>query len=101
MAFAFITEFPTQGDDRSTTNYDAVNEVLTSEDAPAGLILHYAGWDERAGVFRLVSIWDTHEQGQAYVDDKVMPAVRQVVGPDLGIPPSRDDSYELHNLVQP
>ena len=26
MAFAFITEFPIQADDRTTANYDAVND---------------------------------------------------------------------------
>jgi hypothetical protein len=101
MAFAFITEFPIQGDDRTTTNYDAVNERLTREEAPDGLILHYAGFDEEAGVFRVVNIWETQAQGQAYLDDKVMPAVRDVMGDGLGTPPSRQGSHELHHVAQP
>jgi hypothetical protein len=101
VAFAFITEFPIQGDDRTTTNYDAVNDRLTTEEVPAGLILHYAGFDEDAGVFRVVNIWDTEAQGQAYLEDKVMNAVREVMGDDMGAPPSRQGSYDLHHLAKP
>lgn len=101
MAVAFITEFPIQGDDRTTTNYDAINERLTNEEAPEGLILHYAGFDEEAGVFRAVNIWETQAQGQAYRDDKVMPTVREVLGEDMGTPPSRQGSYELHHVAKP
>lgn len=101
MAFAFITEFPIQGDDRTTTNYDAVNERLTDEEAPAGLVLHYAGFDEDAGVFRIVNIWETQAQGQAYLDNKVLPTVREVMGESMGAPPSRQGSHELHHVVKP
>ena len=101
MSFAFITEFPIQGDDRTTPTYDAVNDRLTGVDAPSGLILHYAGFDEDAGVFRIVNIWDTQAQGQSYLDDKVMPAVREVTGDEMGPPPSRQGSYELHHMVKP
>ena len=101
MAVAFITEFPIQGDDRTTTNYDAINERLTSVEAPEGLVLHYAGFDEEDGVFRIVNIWDTQAQGQAYLDDKVMPVVRDILGEDMGVPPSRQGSYELHHVAKP
>ena len=48
-----------------------------------------------------MNIWDTQAQGQAYLDDKVMPAVREVTGDDMGPPPSRQGSYELHHVVKP
>jgi hypothetical protein len=35
--------------------------------------IHFAGFDEDAGVFRIVNIWETREQGQAYRDEHVMP----------------------------
>lgn len=101
MAFAFITEFPIQGDDRTTTNYDAVDDRLTHEEAPAGLILHYAGFDVDARVFRVVNVWDTQAQGQTYLDDKVMPAVHEIMGENVGAPPSRQGSYELHHVAKP
>ena len=36
MPFAFVTEFPIAGADRSTTNYDAINDRLAHEQAPQG-----------------------------------------------------------------
>ena len=101
MAFVFIREFPVQGNDRSTRNYDAINERLVHTKAPDGLILHYAGFDEDAGVFRIVNIWDTREQGKAYDENQVMPAVRDVVGEDMGQRPLREAVYELHHVAKP
>ena len=104
MAVCFITEFPIQGDDRSTTNYDAVNEKLTNNKAaPEGLIIHYAGFDEDAGVFRITNVWQTKEQGQTYHDNNVMDAVRDVFGgePDPSRAPTRDSTYELHHVALP
>ena len=101
MAYAFVNEFPIQGDDRTTTNYDAVNDLLAHEQAPEGLIAHFAGFDEEAGVFRVVNLWDTQEQGQRYLDERVLPAARQVMGEEGGTPPTRMGSYELHHLLMP
>jgi len=102
VAVAFVQEFEIRGDDRSTSNYDAVNERLTHHiDAPDGLVIHYAGFDEDAGVFRIVNVWETREQGQAYHDDRVMPAVREVIGEGQGRPPDRETVYELHHVAMP
>lgn len=102
MAVAFIEEFPIEGPDRTTSNYDAVNEKLVHADAPDGLIIHYAGFDEDASVFRIVTLWQTREQGEAYSENKVMAAVREVLGDRVGQrPPTREISYELHNVVTP
>jgi hypothetical protein len=103
MAVVFIQEFPIEPNgDRSTTNYDAVNARLTmGEQAPAGLLIHTAGFDEEAGVFRILNVWETQAQGQAYFDDHVMPAVNEVLGEGGGIPPARQGFYELHHTVAP
>ena len=101
MAFAFVTEFPIEGSDRSTTNYDAINDRLAHEQAPDGLVVHFAGFDEEAGVFRVVNIWDTREQGQDYLENRILPAVREVLGEGGGREPSRQGSYELHHLLDP
>jgi hypothetical protein len=100
MAVAFVQEFKIEGDDRTTTNYDAVNERLTQEDAPAGLLIHFAGFDEDAGVFRIVNVWETRQQGQQYLDKKVLPTVREVL-PGGGRPPERETAYELHHVAKP
>ncbi len=101
MAVAFIQEFPIEpGGDRSTSNYDAVNERLTEDqEAPPGLILHFAGFDEDDGVFRIVNVWETEEQGRRYLDDRVMPAVREVIGESGGRAPTRDGFYTLHHVA--
>jgi hypothetical protein len=79
MAVAFIQEFAISG--RGTANYDAVNKRLTkNQPAREGLLIHFAGFDDEDGVFRIVNVWETREQGQAYLDEHVMPAVRAVLG---------------------
>ena len=51
MAYAHITEFES-GDDRSTRNYDALNDRVLTEGYPGGLIYHCAGFDDN-GIFRI------------------------------------------------
>ena len=60
MAIAFIQEFTIQ--DRSTTNYDAISERLRAGPAAEGLILHTAGFDDDAGVFRVFDVWETRSR---------------------------------------
>jgi hypothetical protein len=100
MAIAFVQEFKIEADDRSTNNYDAINERLTQEEAPDGLLIHFAGFDEEAGVFRVVNVWETREQGQRYLDEKIVPTVREVV-PGGGRSPDRETVYELHHVAKP
>ncbi len=103
MAVAYIQEFPVDpGGDRSTANYDAVAQRLRADtDPPEGLIVHTAGFDEDAGVFRIFDVWQTRDQGQVFIDERIMPAVREVIGDDLsgGAPPSRETWYELHEVI--
>lgn len=100
MAVAFIQEFAIT-DDRGTANYDKVNERLAeNQPAPEGLLIHFAGFDDEDGVFRVVNVWETREQGQTYFDEHVMPAVRAVLGgAPSGAPPTRQGFYELHHVT--
>ena len=69
MPYLVLQEFKMDGDDRSTTNYDAVSEHIgMATNPPDGMIIHTAGWDER-------------------------PVSSESSSPD------RDGSYELHNLI--
>jgi hypothetical protein len=102
MAVAFVQEFTIEGDDRSTTNYDRINERLAHDrPAPEGLLIHYAGFDDDAGVFRIVNVWETEEQGQAYHDEQVVPAVRELIPEGSGAPPARQTTYELYHVAKP
>ena len=77
MAVAYIQEFPITN--RSTENYDFVAEKIG--DGPFdGLIAHTAGFDDEAGVFRILDIWESQEHAQRFLDEHVQPLVDQ--GPD-------------------
>ena len=96
MAIAFVQEFTIQ--DRSTTNYDAISERVRGGPPAEGLIIHTAGFDDDAGVFRVFDVWETREQGEAF-EARVMEIVGEIVPP--GTPaPVRAASYELHDLVK-
>jgi hypothetical protein len=100
MAVAFVQEFAIEGDDRSTTNYDAISERLDARnDPPAGAIFHTAGFDEEAGVFRIFDVWESREQAERFVTERVMPLVAEVAG-DAAAAPQRQYFYELHDLVR-
>lgn len=97
MAFAYVHEFDT-GADRSTTNYDAIGELMRLDADPVdGLILHAAGF--AGSTFRMIEVWESPEQQQRFERERLMPAVREVVRDDAARPVTQ--SYELHNLVAP
>ena len=99
MAVAFVQEFEITSGDRSTSNYDAVASRLQGE-APEGLIVHTAGWDEEPGVFRILDVWESREQAQRFIDERLMPIVNELLaGRDDAPPPSREYYYELHDVV--
>ena len=102
MAVAFIQEFKIQGNDQSTTNYDTVAERLNLQDPPEGGILHTAGFDEDAGVFRIFDVWETREQGERFNRDQLGPIVQELLAgrPDA-TPPDREGWYELHDVMRP
>jgi len=100
MAVAYIQEFP--AGDRSTNNYDFIAEKV-GEGPIDGLIAHTAGFDDEAGVFRIFDIWETREQAQRFLDERIQPLVDQgpsaFPNPDNFYPPSKDGFFELHNVI--
>jgi hypothetical protein len=103
MAVAFIQEWTTQGDDRSTTNYDAISDPLNArDDPPDGGIFHTAGWDEEAGVFRIFDVWETREHCERFLKERLRPLVEELAAAsgDAGSfrPPDREAFYELHDV---
>ena len=95
MAVAVIQEFPIEGNDRSTTNYDQVQEALGLRDnPPAGGLVHTAGFDEEAGVFRIVDVWESRDAWDAFLRDRLMPVVQPMMEQGGRAPDTR--IYELH-----
>jgi hypothetical protein len=98
VAIAVVQEFTGPADDRSTTNYDKINEHLgTNANPPAGLILHTAGYAS-PGVFRIVDVWESEADWETFRDERLMPAVMQLTD---GGPPPNQYAYELHHVVRP
>jgi hypothetical protein len=94
MPVAVVQEW-TVGDDRSTTNYDAVDERIAADGLPDGLIVHSAGFvGDR---FRVFDVWETQAHYERFMAERLMPAVAEIA-PE-GAPPEDVVSYELHNVV--
>ncbi len=102
MPVAFIQEFPLdEGGDRSTANYDAVTHRLNAEaDRPPGLIVHCAGFDEEARVFRIFNVWESEEDGRRFEAERVMPIVLDLAASGQAGPmPKREGYYALHRAM--
>lgn len=101
MAVAFVQEFSADPGDRSTTNYDAVAARLEGVRAD-GLLIHAAGFDDAAGVFRIFEVWESRAQAQQFIDETVMPIIHELMASqpeDSMGPPAREAVYELHRIV--
>jgi hypothetical protein len=101
MAVAYVQEFAIG--DRSTKNYDFVAEKIGTGPFD-GLILHSAGFDDEAGVFRILDIWETKEQAQQFLEEHVQPLIDEgpqaFPSPEAFTQPTRDGFYELHHVIQ-
>ena len=102
MAIAYSQEFAIV--DRSTTNYDFVKEHI-GNDPIDGLIIHTAGFDDDNGVFRILDVWDSREQADRFLAERIQPLIDQgpqaFPNPDSFVPPTREGFYELHDLLKP
>ena len=100
MPIVVLQEFKIQDDSRSTANYDAVSEQIgAATNPPGGLIAHTAGWDEQSGVFRIIEVWESHEDAERFRRERLLPALEARLGTGNDSPPDREASYELHNLI--
>jgi hypothetical protein len=105
LAVAHLQEFEIQGGDTSTTNYDAVVAELNLQEAPDGLLIHTAGFDHDAGVFRIFDVWETREHGERFDTDKLNPILERRMaeaaerGDETFTPPTRDAWYDLHDSM--
>ena len=107
MAVAFVQEFAIRDGDTSTTNYDAVVAELDLQDVPDGLLIHTAGFDQDAGVFRIFDVWETREQGEKFISTRLSPITERMgaaaaqSGDESFTPPTRESWYELHDSMAP
>jgi hypothetical protein len=97
MPVAMIQDWAEGG--HNTENYDAIVRVMgVRENPPEGMIVHTAG-ALPDGAFRIFDVWETREHFERFMQDRLMPAVKEVVG-DGGAdaPPPTMTMYELHGF---
>ena len=65
--------------------------ALDLQDAPDGLLIHTAGFDHDAGVFRIFDVWETREQGETFISDRLNPIIEPMMAAavESGTRPSR------------
>ena len=96
MAVAVVQDWVEEETDRSTTNYDAVSERLQAQDEPpAGLLVHTAGFTGHG--FRIFEVWESREDFERFLNDTLMPMVRDIASDDTRQPETT--VYELHNFM--
>ena len=96
MAHVRIQETPAD----SMDTYDQVNAKMGVDDnPPAGMLVHSAGMSD--GKMVIVDVWESREAAQRFEEERLMPAIREVMGGD---PPEGAGDvrwYEAHNLLRP
>jgi hypothetical protein len=96
VAVAIVQEWLEPETDRSTTNYDAINQKLQQQEPPDGMRVHSAGWTGNG--FRIFEIWDSKEHYDRFLEDRLMPMLREQEGTQEPTPPTMT-VYELHYYV--
>ncbi len=71
------------------------SDAFSATDAPEGLMVHAAGPTD-SGWF-VYDVWETPEHMQAFANDRVLPALRELGAPDTEQP----QILQIHNLVLP
>ena len=94
MPIAVVQEWAEGGND--TANYDRIHARLTAADSmPDGFLVHAAGATPDGG-FRIVEVWETQAQFERFVEDTLMPLVRELGG---GGDPPTTETYELRGFA--
>ena len=98
MAVAFLMEAP---GDAHPGAYDAVNEKMgIDSNPPPALIVHTAGHAEN-GSWRIFDVWESKEAYDRFNEERLGPALREVMGDQMGSVEPRMEFYELHNVMRP
>jgi hypothetical protein len=84
-------------------NYDYIFDQLNlTDNPPDGLIAHTAGFDEDQLVFRVFDVWESREQADRFISERLSPLLTGAVpNPDDSGPPDRQYFYDLHSTLTP
>ncbi len=95
MAILMSMEFPA-----TTEQYDQINKTLDVENnLPDGLIVHSV--EDLGGSMRAVDVWESADAYQKFADERLGPAIAEVMGGDAaeGGGPG-PEIRELHNVIK-
>ena len=95
MPIAVVQEWLDEETDRSTTNYVAIDDRLMQSGPVEGFLLHTAGFTGRG--FRIFEVWETREHYDRFVEERLMPIIREIARSDSRQPELT--VYELHGFV--
>ena len=95
MAVGVLVEMPglTQVDFERVTEKLFGHYPMRPTDAPEGLILHSAGPSE--GGWYVYDIWESEEHLQRFVQERLMPAAKELGGPA----PTPPQVFPIYNLI--
>jgi hypothetical protein len=92
MAVVIVNEIESGNQDF----YDQVNsKVLPGGELPDGCQVHIAG-PAGAG-WRVITVWDSEDQFNQFRNEKLIPAIREVMGEEAVAPEIKADP--VHNLI--
>ena len=99
MAVGTITRF---SEGVGVDQYDAVTEKLgLADQPPEGLVFHSAG--ELEGRFQVFNVWETPENFERFVKDRLRPAQVEVMGEErvAALPDAEIVHVPIHNYLIP
>jgi hypothetical protein len=89
-----------QSEQITQETYDAVNaKAGVEEDPPEGLIVHSAGQPDEGG-FRIFDVWESREAYERFREERLVPALREVMGEEAMGQAPRSEVYELHSVIR-
>jgi hypothetical protein len=95
MPFVYVQENTTIDEE----TYSKVNDAMGVHDSPPeGLIIHTASKVDSGLTF--VDVWESEEALNRFRDERLMPAVREVVGEPQG-PEPQVKVFETFDFVKP
>jgi hypothetical protein len=95
MAVLMTQEIPA-----TKEQYDQVNQKLGVDDNPPdGLMIHTA--QDHGDHMRIVDVWESQQAYETFRNERLGPAVEEVVGPAPEGAAPQNEFHELYNVIRP
>jgi hypothetical protein len=85
----------------SAAEYDEIfSRIRIHDDPPEGLMVHTAAVNQE-GQIRVFDVWRSLESHDRFAENRLRPAIAEVVGREYADDGSRMEMHELHSLLTP